>query len=146
VYKGGKDRVNGEGDETGKRQQTGREQAEKWGRKRGKQGEQAETGKRQQAGREQAEKGSRQRGKQGNRQRQRIQIRSSQRDIYKGGEQVETDKETSNKMMEMVEVGKQATAAREIYLVLVSESFVRDCSKKSYDFLRCGSAAYDGTR
>jgi hypothetical protein len=34
-----------------------------------------------------------------------------------------------NKMMEMVEVGKQAAAAREIDLVLVSESIVRDCSK-----------------
>lgn len=106
------------------------------------------TGKRQQAGREQAEKGGRQRGKQ-EEQAETENTDKKQSKRHKGGEQVETDKETSNKIMEMVEVGKQAAAACEMDLVLVSESFVRDCSKvlvKSYDFLRCESAAYDGTR
>ena len=44
-------------------------------------------------------------------------------------------------MVEMVEVGKQ-TAPREIDLVLVSESFVRDCSK-IIRFLRINYAAWD---
>jgi hypothetical protein len=112
--------------ERGMRQ--GRDSRQAGSRQRNGAGREASRGNRQRQGRDSRQAESRQRkgadreASRGNRQRQRIEIRSSQRDMYKGGEQVETDKETSNKIM--VEVGKQAAAAREIYLVLVSESFV----------------------